>query len=278
MRRFFVLMAAALVLAQGPARALEVPAKPEGYISDYARLLSESARQNLERILADFERATSNQVAVAIFQSLEGESLEDISIRLAEAWKIGSKKNDNGVILLIFKEDRQVRIEVGYGLEGALPDAVAGQIIRREIAPAFREGRYEEGVAAGVNAILRAVRGEYQAEPAAPQDRIQEIAPYLFFILAAFFLAPLLSYLLAFAGSVVLFGAPAGFLAGALAVVILAALRKVFASSYFGETLSGRPGGFWGGGGFSGGRFGGGGGFSGGGGGGFGGGGASGRW
>jgi uncharacterized protein len=109
-------------------------------------------------------------VVVAIFRSLEGESLEDFSIRLAEQWRIGQKGLDNGVILLVFLEDRELRMEVGYGLEGRLPDGVAGAIIRDEIAPRFREQRYADGIDAGLHAIFRAIAGEYRARPAPAGD------------------------------------------------------------------------------------------------------------
>jgi uncharacterized protein len=93
-------------------------------------------------------------MVIAIFPSLEGESLEDVSIRLAERWRVGQKGLDNGVILVVFAKDRKVRLEVGYGLEGAVPDAIAGQIIRDNLAPAFRGGRYAAGLEGAVNAVF----------------------------------------------------------------------------------------------------------------------------
>lgn len=164
------------------AFALSIPDRPEHYVNDYAGLLSPDTRRDLERTLADFERQTSTQVVVAIFESLEGGSLEDFSIRLAEKWKIGSEKNDNGVILLVFKNDRQIRIEVGYGLEGALPDALADRIIRGEIVPAFREGDFDGGLARGVAAILSAVKGEYAARTGGT-DKMKDYAPFIFLVL-----------------------------------------------------------------------------------------------
>jgi uncharacterized protein len=104
-------------------------------VNDYAGILGPADRERLESRIAERERATGAQVAVAIFPSLEGENLEDFAIRLAERWRVGQKGLDNGVILLVFEKDRKVRLEVGYGLEGAIPDAVAGQIIRERIAP-----------------------------------------------------------------------------------------------------------------------------------------------
>lgn len=134
-----------------------------------------------------FERATSNQIAVAIFRSLEGESLEDFTIQLAEAWRPGQAERDNGVILAIFVSDRKVRIEVGYGLEGALPDAVARRIIRNEITPAFRAGDYDRGVTAAVSAIMAATRGEYEGidrrDGGEPPSIVFILFVFLFFVL-----------------------------------------------------------------------------------------------
>ena len=142
---------------------LQVPAQPRGYVSDYAEIMLPSKRSALEATLRQFEEETTNQVVVATFPSLEEESLEDFSIRLSETWKIGQKGKDNGVILLIFKNDRKVRIEVGYGLEGVLPDATCKLIIQNEIVPRFRAGQFDEGVSNAVGAIIAATKGEYHA-------------------------------------------------------------------------------------------------------------------
>ena len=138
--------------------ALSIPPKPQSYINDYAGLLSSEAKQKLESALYDFDRETSSQIFVAIFPSMEGEALEDFSIRLFDQWKPGTKKNDNGVLLIIFRDERKIRIEVGYGLEGALPDAVANQIIREEMTPAFRQGNYYQGILNAVEAIKQATK------------------------------------------------------------------------------------------------------------------------
>lgn len=150
------------------AWALEIPPRPQGTVSDYAELLSPQARATLEANLAQFEKETSNQIIVVTFESLEEESLEDFSIRLAEAWKIGQKDKDNGVIFLIFKNDRQMRIEVGYGLEGVLPDITAGMIISQVVVPRFKQGEYDLGVQEGVAAIMAATQGEFQADVKEP--------------------------------------------------------------------------------------------------------------
>ncbi len=145
--------------------ALEVPKRAEGYVTDRAGILSPGTRDSLEEMLRAYEDKTSNQVVVVTFQSLDGNSLEDFSMRLAEAWKVGQKGRDNGVIFLIFKNDRKIRIEVGYGLEGVFPDALAGQIIRDVIAPHFRTGDYSGGIMAGTDAIMKATQGEYKGLP-----------------------------------------------------------------------------------------------------------------
>ncbi len=146
---------------------LAVPPPPTRRINDYAGALPAGERERLEEKLAERERTSSNQVVVAIFPSLRGESLEDYSIRLAQAWRIGQKGLDNGVILLVFLEDRRMRLEVGYGLEPTLTDALAASIIRDVVAPRFREGRLADGIEAGLDAIAQAIAGTYQA-PAAP--------------------------------------------------------------------------------------------------------------
>ena len=126
---------------------------PTTRVNDYAGLLAPADRERLEARLTDRERTTGAQMVIAILPSLDGESLEDFSVRLAERWRVGQKALDNGVILLVFVKDRKARLEVGYGLEGAIPDAIAGQIIRERLAPAFREGRYAAGLEVAVNAV-----------------------------------------------------------------------------------------------------------------------------
>jgi uncharacterized protein len=173
-------------LPAGDGAALTIPPPPARRINDYAAALAAADRDRLEAKLADRERTSRNQVVVAIFRSLEGESLEDFSIRLAEKWKIGQKGLDNGVIFLIFLQDRKMRIEVGYGLEPTLTDAISSSILSEVVAPRFREGKIAEGIEAGLDAIDAAIRGEYRAEAsrAAPRgDRVPAIVPLGFVIL-----------------------------------------------------------------------------------------------
>jgi uncharacterized protein len=243
-----------LVLAALAAAALKVPPPPDQRVNDYGGALSAAERARLEQKLIDRERGSSNQVVVAIFRSLEGESLEDFSIRLAQAWRIGRKGLDNGVIFLVFVDDRKMRIEVGYGLEANLTDAIASSIIRDVVAPRFREGRLADGIAAGLDAIDRAIEGTYQRPARASRPRSSLDSFWTLILLLVFF--------------------------GGLLWVVLPALFASSAVRRHGWTggAGGWGGPYIGGGGWSGGGGGsGGGGFSGGGGG-FGGGGASGSW
>lgn len=134
-------------------------------MNDYAHLLPAEARQQLETRLAAREQATGVQMVLAIFPSLEGESLEDVGIRVAERWRVGDRRLDNGVILLVFVQERRVRMEVGYGLEPVVPDAAAGQIIREAVVPRFREGRYAAGLAAAVEAVYARLEPGGDARP-----------------------------------------------------------------------------------------------------------------
>jgi uncharacterized protein len=154
-----------VLLAVPGAAALRIPPPPDRRVNDYAGALAPADRDRLEQTLIAREAGSRNQVVVAIFRSLEGESLEDYSIRLAQAWRIGQKGLDNGVIFLVFLDDRKMRIEVGYGLEGSLTDAVSSSILRDVVAPRFREGRIADGIGAGLDAIDRAIAGTYQRPP-----------------------------------------------------------------------------------------------------------------
>jgi uncharacterized protein len=164
-----------------------IPPKPSAYFNDYAGVVSSTTASELERRLAQFERDTSCQVLVAIYKKIPGDyALEDFSQRTAEAWGVGRKKESNGVVLFVFTEPRLIRIEVGYGLEGALPDVLAGQIIANEIRPAFRAGNYDQGITRGVDAILRATQGEYKGAGRTANDSSSNGTALLFLILFLF--------------------------------------------------------------------------------------------
>ena len=271
------------------SHAAEVP-QLRGYVNDYASMLSPPAVQQMEGELAAFEQSDSTQIVVLTIASLEGQDLEQYSIQVVEKWKIGQKGKDNGALLLIVKNDRKVRIEVGRGLEGKLTDLVSGRIIRNEISPAFKRGDFDGGVSAGVSAIMATVRGEYTAQPRDIRHGKRGASPIftllIFVLVAAVFLGGISRYLGGLAGAIGLpiaaflsfSGLPllmlgllavAGFLLGLFLAFLFGSGGRGFGGPFFG-------GGF-GGGGFGGGGFGGGGGFSGGGGS-FGGGGASGDW
>src|SRR3990167_2391333 len=148
-----------LLACTSVAAAFKIPPPPRTLVSDFADILSPAFESKLESILLEFEQKTANQIAVATFPSLEGDNLEDSSIRIAEAWKPGKIERDNGVLLLVFRDDRAIRIEVGYGLEAVLTDALSQSIIRDDIIPSFRQGQFEEGILAGVTAIAEATEG-----------------------------------------------------------------------------------------------------------------------
>jgi uncharacterized protein len=150
---------------------LSVP-RLTGYVNDYAEILSASERASLQTTLQNFEVKTGNQVVVLTVPSLEGDSLEGFSIRVAELWKIGKQGVDNGVIFLIVPRDRKVRIEVGYGLEGVLTDAECDRIIRHEVVvPRFRQGDYYAGISRGVAGILGVIQGTWEAPTSSPETR-----------------------------------------------------------------------------------------------------------
>lgn len=150
----------ALALLAPSASALEVPFL-SGRVNDDARLLDPGAAARLEQTLKAHEAKTGQQVVVLTIPSLEGEVLEDFSLKVSRTWKLGRTGKNDGILLLISKNDRKMRIETGYGLEGALPDALCGRIIRDEIVPRFRENDFSGGISAGVDAILAAIAGDY---------------------------------------------------------------------------------------------------------------------
>jgi uncharacterized protein len=160
MRRFMLYSLIFLLLPLNVA-ALEVP-KLNGYVNDLADVISPGTELKIEHFLRGFESSDSTQLVILTIESLQGATLEEYSLSVAESWKIGQKGKDNGALLLIAKQERQMRIEVGYGLEGRLTDLLAGRIIDNEIKPRFKAGDFDGGVIAGVTAMAEAVRGEYQ--------------------------------------------------------------------------------------------------------------------
>lgn len=135
-----------------------------GRVNDYAGILSSQTIYDLENQLKAHEQKTSDQVAVLTVANLEGQAIEDFSMKVVETWKLGQKDKDNGVLLLISRDDRKLRIEVGRGLEGVLTDALCSQIIRHQITPRFKNGDFDGGVKAGIDAILGTIDGTYTAD------------------------------------------------------------------------------------------------------------------
>jgi len=189
-KRHPIFFAIAFLLFALTIHALEIP-KPTGqYVNDLASVLSADTKSRLESNLSTFEKETTTQIVVAIFPSIEDESVEDFTVRLAEAWKIGQKEHNNGVLLAIYIKEHKARIEVGYGLEGVLTDALSSRIIRNELAPDFKAGNYDAGVEKTVTAIQKAVRGEYTAKPdeGKPQQT-SYIATLIIFIIVWFLIS-----------------------------------------------------------------------------------------
>ena len=153
-----VALAACVALAL-PALAADVPFLT-GRIVDEANILSAGVEQNLSQMSERHEQATGNQVVVLTLPSLEGESIEGFATRVFDAWKLGQKGKDNGVLVIVAPNDRKMRIEVGYGLEGTLTDAGASRIIREAMTPQFKSGNYEAGIQNGVTAIVQALEGQ----------------------------------------------------------------------------------------------------------------------
>jgi uncharacterized protein len=183
-----LLVATLFALLATKSQAAEViPPKPGGYFNDYAGIVSKEAALRFNEELAQFERETSDQVVVAVFPKMQSESdIADYTQRVAQAWGVGQKERRNGAVLFVFVQDRKMFIQVGYGLEGALPDITAFDITEYRIKPHFRSGDYEGGIAAGIDSIFKAIRGEYKGsgKTTAEQHRRSGGAPsFLFFII-----------------------------------------------------------------------------------------------
>ena len=141
-----------------------LPEKPNKLVNDYTNTLSIDEANQLEQKLVAFDDSTSTQIAVVLIQSLDGYEISDYSVKLFEKWGIGQSKKNNGILLLLSLDDRKVWITTGYGVEGALPDAIAKRIIENEIIPDFKTGNYYSGINAGTNAIISYTKGEYKSD------------------------------------------------------------------------------------------------------------------
>ena len=279
-------LAAALITAAslfGIARA-EVPVPAlKARVTDLTGTLSAQQKGELESRIAAYESRRGSQIAVLMLATTKPEEIEQYAIRVAEAWKIGRKGVDDGLILVVAKEDRRLRIEVGYGLEGAIPDSVAKRVIEERITPRFREGDFYGGVRDGVDQLIRLAEGEKlpapparaSRGPSAPDNWSDYLIPAIVFIVIA---GGVLKAVFGRVPGSLVTGAGLGLVAWFLFGITIAAAAAVIGFLLaFTNTGTGRGGrwssggGSWGGG-SSGGSWGGGGG------GGFGGGGSSGRW
>jgi uncharacterized protein len=163
-----------VALVHRTSAAEVIPPKPPAYFNDYANVVPKAKALELNEKLAQFERETSNQVVVAIYQKMETDSsVEDFAQRIAQSWGVGQKSQSggNGVVVLVFIQDHKISIQVGYGLEGALPDVTAFDIRTRHMNPRFRNGDYAGGLDEGIDLICKAIRGEYKGEGETVQEK-----------------------------------------------------------------------------------------------------------
>jgi uncharacterized protein len=289
MRRFFatsLFLFSLLCLSTQPVLAYQNPGAPSGFVNDYTGTLSGEEKQTLESKLVAFEKETGNEIALAMIASLGDDTIENFAEALFREWGVGKEGKDNGILILIAKDDRQMRIEVGYGLEGALTDAQSFTIIEKVMKPAFRAGDYYGGVSQAIEKIILALSGEeigIEADSTGISSDLEINGLFSFFILGFMWLVSILGRSKSwwFGGVIgALIGLFIGFLKGApyyatmILLVPLGLLLDYIVSKAYkaGKSKGNIP--WWTGG--SG--FGGGGGFGGFGGGRSGGGGASGRW
>jgi uncharacterized protein len=290
----FLLLGLALALPAGAQDLQQVPPY-EARVTDLTGTLTAGQQAELEQTLTAFEQRKGAQIALLIVPTTRPEAIEQYSIRVAEAWKLGRAGTDDGVLLLVALQDRELKMEVGYGLEGALPDSIAWRIINDTIKPLFQQNNYFGGISAGLQQIMKVVDGEPLPPPdrqwRRPVDKLRGLLPVLFLgvLIGGAVLRAFLGRTLGALATGGLAGVAVWLLSQLLGIAIVAGLLAGVFSLFAGiasSVRSGRGGGWggWGGGfggGLGGGGFGGGlggGGFRGGGGGGFGGGGASGRW
>lgn len=269
------------------AQALQPIPKLEARVTDVTGTLTAGQQAELEQKLADFEARKGAQIAVLLVPTTQPEEIEQYSIRVAEAWKLGRKKVDDGALLILAKDDHKLRIENGYGLEGVLTDAASNRIIEDTMVPLLRQGQYYAAIGAGVDQMMALIDGEQLPPPDQTWQRhrsTRNLNFLPFVLVAVLFGSSILRSIFGRAGGAALTGGVIGVLVFVVTSVLGLAIGAAIVSALLALLFGASGGGFGGfgglgglGGGFGGGGFGGGGGFSGGGGG-FGGGGASGSW
>ena len=175
-----------------PLFALDVP-ELKGHVNDYGNMLSPVTSAALEAKLTAFEESDSTQIVILTVPALEGEDLEGYCIKVAEKWKIGQSKKDNGVIFFAARADKRMRIEVGRGLEGVLTDLLSGRIINNIVRPKFKDGDFDGGFAAGTDAIIEVCRGEFKNDGKNGKDKDSPVSPYIIFLFIALYFAIVMS-------------------------------------------------------------------------------------
>jgi uncharacterized protein len=193
-----LLLVVAALTALPSHAAVPIPKTPDRWLTDDATLLSEATRSTLDARLRDYEHRTGHQVIVWIARTIDGAPLDDFAVKTFEAWKIGRKGHDDGVLMIVLAHDRKIDIEVGYGLEDRLTDASAHRIIDEVMAPRLRDGDPDSAISAGVDAILASIDGHQDpAESPPPSDAVNRPSPammILFGVLAVAFLLLLLTH------------------------------------------------------------------------------------
>jgi uncharacterized protein len=199
-----IALVAALLFVAAAARALDCPPAPAQWFTDTANVVNAQQAQELNDKLRSFEQSSGAQFIVYVLPSLQGDAVERFTVDCAQKWKVGNKKYDNGLVLFVFVQDRKVRIEVGYGLEGSVTDAYSSRVIRDYIAPHFQQNDYAGGLNAAVDALMAKIRGgEAPVPPVNPSPQSQPggtsngsgIDPFFIFIIVVIFLVFILPML-----------------------------------------------------------------------------------
>lgn len=214
----------ALIMSAPTAVAAEYPT-PTGFVNDFANVLSVDTQNALEAELSTFAASTTNEVVVVTVANMGGDYIEHYAAELFKTWGIGKEKSDNGVLLVIALEERELRIEVGYGLEGALPDALAARIIDTEVVPHLSAGDFDTGVTAGVRAIMAATQNEYAGTSDTPSDPVPYVELFFFGLIGLQWLAAILAR------------SRGVWLGGLLGVLVGAVLSSIFAWWVFNGVL-----------------------------------------
>ena len=160
------------------AQRYDLPPRPSGPVLDQGSMLSSTEEERLVRKLTAFTDTTSTAIVVVTLRSLNGAPIADYAVELGREWGVGQEGKDNGVVLLVSRQDRELFIATGYGVEGALPDAIANRIVERVITPAFREGQFYAGIDRGTDAIIQATKGEYEAAASSGSASSDEGIPF----------------------------------------------------------------------------------------------------